>query len=91
MTNTLPLEWTNHLKDQKSKENLELLLRNSTVVLGLLSDILNDRLNSVYNQETKLNDFNGDWAFRQAFRNGQKHSLKAVLDLISFAQNKGHK
>ena len=88
---TLPLEWTKHLKDVKSKEDLELLLRNSTYLFGLLHDILSDRLTNIHNQECKLDDFTGDWAFKQAFRNGQKHSLKTVLDLISFATNKGNK
>lgn len=84
-SNPVSLDWTKHLRTEKDREDFVTVLRNSTYITGRLADILRERLDSVYREETKLGDFSDpNWSHKQAFRNGRKQVLKEVLDLLSF-------
>jgi hypothetical protein len=81
-------DWTRHLPTDKRKD-FEQVLRNSTLISNRLADILEERLQAILRSETSgYEDFTGDWANKQAFRNGQKQAIKAVLDLFSFTKGK---
>lgn len=81
----LRMIWTQHLKDQDKKDNFEQALRNDTLVLGRLQEILDIKIEELESQETKLEDYeNPSWAAKQAHRNGYKAGLKFVEDLLSF-------
>lgn len=86
-TKGISSDWTKNLPADKRKD-FEQVLRNSTYITSRLADILEERLHTVLRSETSLDDFTGDWAYKQAFRNGQKQALKAVLDLLSFTKGK---
>lgn len=84
----MKLLWTQHIKDDpKKKEAFEQLLKNSSQVLGRLRDILQGLERSVEGQEYSLEDFDQpNWEHKQAFRNGQKATLKALQDLLDFSK-----
>ena len=77
--------WTDNLKTEDEKERFEQALRNDTLVLGRLQEILDIKLTELESQETKFEDYKDpSWAYKQAHRNGYKSGLKFVEDLLSF-------
>lgn len=85
MAKSLPLAWTKHLSDPKAKENLELSIRNSTSALGRLYQILEDEERALENSSLTIKDFDDpSWAFKQAYKNGEKARLKKLKELIDF-------
>ena len=81
----LQMVWTKHLKDQKKKQDFELALRNDTLVLGRLQEILEERFKDLEYQEMKMEDYhNPSWAYKQAHQNGYKAGLNFVKDLLKF-------
>lgn len=80
----LPLQWVQHLQDPKERKDFEDLIRSSTRVLGRLSQIADDRASALDRAEMTQTDFDEpNWAYRQAFRNGQRSSLKFIKDLLN--------
>lgn len=82
----LPTAWIRHLKDQSKKEEFEAVVRASSTALSRLYDLVTEKEADIYNHETSVAvDFNDpSWAFKQAFRNGQKSSLKEIRQLLEF-------
>jgi len=81
----LNLTWTKHLQNEDQKEQFELVLRNSTHVLGRLKAILKEELIALEGKETSIADFDSpSWAFKQAYLNGDRARLKKVLNLLEF-------
>ena len=81
--------WTEHLKDQEDKDGFEKLLRNSTITLGRLREIIEARLRELERQEVKSTGYdNPNWPFKQADSIGMKRALRNILDLLAFT-NKG--
>lgn len=81
----LSLEWTKHVRDPEKKKDFEAAIRNSTLVLGRVRDIVRERIASINSAETKAEDYNtSGWAFRQAFRNGRKAELRDLEALLQF-------
>jgi hypothetical protein len=81
----LPVQWTKHLKDSKSKEDFELLLRNSTTVLSRLLDIIKEEEETLQRGQYSYEDFKDpNWHYKQAFRNGESKRLKQTRELLSF-------
>ena len=80
----LPTPWVRHLKDQDHKDKFEQAVRASVTALSRLHDLLEETERDILNQETTTEDFNGDWAFKQAFRNGRKAQIKELKQLLSF-------
>lgn len=86
----LATEWTKHLKDQEAKAEFEKLLRNSTISLGRLREILEDKLQALDRSEVKTDNYDSpNWAFRQADLNGTRRILMNIIDLLSFTEKKG--
>lgn len=80
-----PLAWTKGLSD-KEKEDLEVQLRNSVVLRRLLL-ILNEKLQTLSDQEVSVQDYDDpSWAFKQAHRNGERKGLKTIRDLLNFLE-----
>lgn len=81
----LPLPWVRHLRDQESKDKFEQSVRASVTALSRLYDLLEETEGSITKQETTIDDFaSTDWAFKQAFRNGQKAQIKELKQLLQF-------
>lgn len=80
----IPLAWTRHLKG-KDKEDFEIVLRNSTLVLSRLKTILEDELLELQKQEINPSAFETpNWPYLQAYVNGRKSQIKNIIDHISF-------
>lgn len=83
MSKSISLTWVKNLPEDK-KDDFELVLRNSTLILGRLRDILKEELQSTYETET-LKDFEDpNWSHKQAFRNGDRARIRKVLSLLEF-------
>lgn len=79
-----PLVWTNHLPDQE-KPAFEAMVRNSTLLLSRLNEILSDEEKTVYRSLTK--DFDSpNWSHEHAFRLGELSRIRKLKDLISFIE-----
>ena len=81
----LPLVWVKHLTSKQAQKDSENVLRNSTQVLTRLSSIIEDLEQKVTSSESSLDDFTDpSWSHKQAFRNGQKATLKELKQLLEF-------
>lgn len=83
----LPTVWTKHLKaDSQQREQLETLLRNNSLLFSRLLTLLEEEEKSISLTETSIDDFSDpSWSHKQAFRNGQRSTIKKLKDLIAFA------
>jgi hypothetical protein len=78
------VEWFKGLTPE-AKESFEKTLRNNTLLLDRLNDIVDDWEKEISRQETSSDDFSEpNWALRQAARNGDRRRLRRLKDLISF-------
>lgn len=76
--------WTENLQGQE-KEDFEMIVRNSTLLLTRLKTILEDNERQVQNSGLSLSDFSdASWSHKQAFRNGQTAVLRKLKELIPF-------
>lgn len=79
--------WTQHLKDDKAKEDFEKILRNSTITLGRLREILEKRLDSLERTEVNSKAYdNPNWPYKMADFIGMKRALRNILDLVAFTK-----
>lgn len=89
MSNTMPnpkvaTRWTSGLSDQQKERFLQ-ALRNDTLVLGRLKEILSEDLLMLHKKESKIDSYESpSWAYRQAHINGAKQTTSALLELLSF-------
>lgn len=85
MSKPLALVWTKHLRDSNEKETFEKTLRNSKVAIGRLAQILDDMERELSATETSIKDFEDpNWSHKQAFKNGQRSSIKDLRRLLDF-------
>lgn len=83
----LPLPWVRHLQDSDSKQKFEQSVRASVTALSRLHDLLEEEERAILNLETTPADFeSGSWAFKQAYRNGQKAQIKELKKLLAFVK-----
>lgn len=81
----LSTEWTAHLQDLEKKKEFEELLFNSRTVLNRLQEILRRKGVSISNTESDLDSYDSpSWSHKQAHLNGERKSLKTILNLITF-------
>lgn len=81
----LDLRWTKDLPDEQSRQDLEVIVRNSTILLTRLKQIIEDREKSLINLGLSLEDFkDNNWSHKQAHRNGSLTELKRIKELIPF-------
>lgn len=79
--------WTRHLKTPKEIEDFESTLKRSSFILGRLKTLLKEWQEELERQEGKVEDYDSpSWAFKQASRNGEKHQLRKVQDLLAFLE-----
>lgn len=76
----IDMKWLKGVEPEKKAE-FESLLRNSSLVLNKLSDILH-ALDDGAEKSTKADYNSPSWAFLQADTNGYRRALKDVLSLI---------
>ena len=68
------------------KEDLEKLIRSSTIVIGQLRKLITVELQE--NEAMKVGDYaDPNWAYRQADRNGAIRVLRNLLSLTDFAKD----
>lgn len=83
----IPVAWVKNIKDPTEKDNFEKSLRSSNVALSRLIDLLEEREAEINRQDATIDDFvNVDWAFKQAFRNGQKAMVREIKQLMAFTK-----
>jgi len=76
--------WTQHLKDPKAKQEFENYVKGSKQLLNRLNDILDGIEKDLDRSETKIEAFdNPNWAYLQAYKNGQRSALEKTKTLIS--------
>jgi hypothetical protein len=77
--------WTQHLKSEEQKERFLQALRNDTLVLGRLKDIIEEDIAALQRREVRTDSYDSpSWAFQQAHYNGVRQQLLALHDLLSF-------
>jgi hypothetical protein len=83
----LSTEWTKHLKDEKAREDFAKLLLNSTISLGRLREILEERLEALQNAKLKTDHYDvANWAYMQADSIGAERTLKKIIELLEFTK-----
>lgn len=78
----IPLDW---VKNLDNKEEFEKYLRNSTLLVKRLRQIVQDRLQVL--EKDSINRKNYDspsWAYQQADYNGEVRGLQYILQLTDF-------
>lgn len=79
-----PLDWFTGVPTDK-KEDIKLILENSTVIRQQLAKIIDGQLQSLSQSEISETAYdNPNWAEKQAHRNGRRQALSEILRLISF-------
>ena len=83
----IPVAWVKNLNDPTERDNFEKTLRSSKTALSRLIDLLDEKEAEINRQEATVDDFiNTDWAFKQAFRNGQKSMVREIRQLMAFTK-----
>ncbi len=76
--------WVKHIRNDEEKIKFKQALQGSAFVLRILKKLIEEEKEVLRRSESTLDDFTGDWAFKQAFRNGERRGLKFVEDLLDF-------
>lgn len=85
----LPTPWVRHLRqgDQEAQSNFEGAIRNATVAIQRLREILQEELDQLDRQESSDSQFDKpNWEYLQAYRNGQRSKLRGWKQLLTFDQ-----
>lgn len=83
------IDWTKNLKTTEEKQLFENRVLGSRDVLERLTQLLNERTESIDNQTTTLKTFDSpNWANRRAFMDGFKSCAKVINKLIDLDQQK---
>ena len=81
---SLDSRWLRNVEPDK-KAKFEQALRNDTLVLGRLLEILEEEYANSQGQEENESQFdNPNWQFKVAYRAGLRAQLKRVVTLLSF-------
>lgn len=84
-TNKPATRWTQHLKSKEQQERFLQALKNDTLVLGRLRDIIEEEIEAVGRREVRSDSYDSpSWAYQQAHYNGVRQQLLALRDLLSF-------
>jgi (p)ppGpp synthase/HD superfamily hydrolase len=75
------------LNSPKAKQDLELTIRNSTIVLGRLREILEEELRTLENKQIAHDYSDASWPYKQADFNADKRRIKWLIDLISIERS----
>jgi len=77
-------KWSSNLKG-KDKENLDSAVKNSSMLLDRLTEIVQQQIQTL-ECPTKADYDSSSWAYKQADRNGQ---LRAYRDILTLTDRKG--
>jgi hypothetical protein len=81
----LATEWTKHCKTPEAKARLEGLVRNSTISLGRLREIVQARIQALQTTERKPETYDSpNWAYKQSHTNGMLAAYNNIDQLLSF-------
>lgn len=82
----LPIMWTAHKSNYGAeKGELEQAIRNSTVALTRMLEIVEKKIQEVDDIEISDQFYNQEgWAYAQAYLNGKKHAYTDLKKLLSF-------
>lgn len=85
MTSKIATRWTQHLKSEEQKARFLQALRNDTLVLGRLKEVIEEDLAALSRREVRTDSYDSpSWAYQQAHYNGMRQSLMQLQDLLSF-------
>lgn len=80
----LPLVWSKGLSE-KDKEALEYVLRNNSILIPKLVEIIDQMIDEETRSETTLSDYDSpSWSHKQADRNGARRAYKRIRSLFSY-------
>lgn len=86
MTKGFTTEWVRHLPEEERKE-FEQLVRNSTVVLGRLMQIIDMKIESIEREELNKETYeNPGYPYWQAHVNGRVGGLSEIRRLLEFME-----
>lgn len=81
----IPLEWLKSLHTDKERQDFEEVLRNSTMVVDRLIELLDEWDADLTNKDLREADFDTpNWEVKQAARIGDRRRIKKLRDLFSF-------
>lgn len=81
----IPVQWLKNVSDPKKRAEAEAIIRNSTVALSRLLDLVEEKEQTINSQELTASDFDSpSWSHKTAFRLGQKAALKDLKELLAF-------
>lgn len=80
------VKWTRYFDTDEEKKQFVNLLRQSSKVTEVLSKIVQSELNTITKAEEN-EGYDGDWAFLQAHRNGNKEAYRKMLNLLDLERN----
>jgi hypothetical protein len=75
--------WTDHLETEEEKKRFRDYVRGSRELLNRLKEILEAQEANFDSIESSPKQFdNPNWDYKQAYRNGQRSAVRAILTLI---------
>lgn len=78
------IAWTKHLKDPAAAKQFADYVKGSRQILERLKDIIQEDINNLDTNESSYKDFDTpNWQYKQAFRNGQRSTLKNIQRLLT--------
>jgi hypothetical protein len=82
-------EWSSHISDPEKQEEFESLVRNSTIVLGRLHDIIQKKIDTLNKRKLSDEGFKDpNWALMQANHLGKIKQLLDIQKLTEFSKDK---
>lgn len=83
----MKIQWTAHLKDDEAKDRFQKHILSSKPVLDRLRFLLEERRKAIEGIETGVEKYiQPGWSAIQAHYNGEKASIKYILNLIDLDQ-----
>jgi hypothetical protein len=87
----MKIQWTAHLRDEAAKEQFEKQIIAAKPVLDRLTFLLEERRKAIDTIETGVDKYiQPGWSAIQAHYNGEKSSIKYILNLINLDQEGKH-
>lgn len=71
---------------EDKKENFELILGNSSIVLARLKEIIENKEDLVLRQETDFSNYDAGWDYKQAYMNGLKAAYRELKQLVTLTK-----
>lgn len=73
-----------HHKNQKLKKDFEDAIRNSRVLIDRFLEILEKEVESIEDDESRIDFYDAGYPYKQSFVNGQKKTIQKIKDLFDF-------